>query len=418
MFESLLDDHRRARGSKQKPIRLFLEELERRCLLANQLSASAVAIETNPASVVFAPNPNQQVTDSWVPPSASNITLGADGNLWFWVREVGAVGQLNPATGIIRLFTLPSGSTADSSIIAGPDGNLWLLGNEHLDQLNPTTGTVQVLPLPAGVMTFTNWNTLFGVGPDGEIWFSCMAPGQLGQTIEEMDPATGIVKEVEIAQAGQGFPIKDTGTVDANGSTWILGFDSNQTCYLGQKPPSSSSVNSVIELPGVWADGIAQTSDGMLWFRYDCFVWQGVEEFDPATGTVQIFKVPSQTVVPPTGSTISNNSISAAGTSISATAGINFTTAVATLTPQTPIPATGAAYQATIDWGDGTTSSLELTVSNNATYDLTAGHSYQTAGTYSIKVTIGNFDPANHLGDNPVTVFSTANVNDPLNVTM
>jgi hypothetical protein len=80
------------------------------------------------------------------------------------------------------------------------------------------------------------------------------------------------------------------------------------------------------------------------------------------------------------------------------------------LTPQTPIPSSGAAYQATIDWGDGSTSSLVLTVTQNVIYDVTAGHTYQTAGTYSIKVTIGNYNPSNPLGDNAVTVFSTANV--------
>jgi type IV secretory pathway VirB4 component len=46
-----------------------------------------------------------------------------------------------------------------------------------------------------------------------------------------------------------------------------------------------------------------------------------------------------------------------------------------------------------------------------------AGHTYQAAGTYSIKVTIGNYNPANPLGDNVVTVFSTANV-DPFNMNM
>jgi hypothetical protein len=47
----------------------------------------------------------------------------------------------------------------------------------------------------------------------------------------------------------------------------------------------------------------------------------------------------------------------------------------------------------------------------------TAGHTYQSPRTYSIKVAIGNYNPANPLGDNLVTVFSTANV-DPFNFTM
>jgi PKD repeat protein len=51
-----------------------------------------------------------------------------------------------------------------------------------------------------------------------------------------------------------------------------------------------------------------------------------------------------------------------------------------------------------------------LTVTRNGTYDVIAGHTYRSPGTYTIKVTIGNYNPANPVGDNPVTVFSTANV--------
>jgi hypothetical protein len=85
---------------------------------------------------------------------------------------------------------------------------------------------------------------------------------------------------------------------------------------------------------------------------------------------------------------------------------------VGTFTPQTPIPISGAAYQATVDWRDGSTSSLILTLTENGTYDVTAGHKYQSAGTYNIKVTIGNYNPSSPMGDNPITVFSVANV-DP-----
>ncbi len=86
-----------------------------------------------------------------------------------------------------------------------------------------------------------------------------------------------------------------------------------------------------------------------------------------------------------------------------------------TFTPQVPIANPGAAYQATVDWGDGATSSQVLTVTENGTYDVSAAHSYQAPGTYTFKVTIGNYDPVSPLGDNPLTVLSTAKVDDWLN---
>ncbi len=93
--------------------------------------------------------------------------------------------------------------------------------------------------------------------------------------------------------------------------------------------------------------------------------------------------------------------------------GFDIVNAVASFTPQVPIASPGSAYQATVDWGDGTISSIVFTVTASGTYDVVVpSHAYQSAGTYSIKVTIGNFDPANPLGDNPITVFSTATI-DP-----
>jgi hypothetical protein len=96
---------------------------------------------------------------------------------------------------------------------------------------------------------------------------------------------------------------------------------------------------------------------------------------------------------------------------------LDIVSAVASFTPQVPIASPGSAYQATVDWGDGTTSSIVLTLTASGTYDVVASHAYQSAGTYSIKMTIGNFDPASPLGDNPITVFSTASV-DPFNMNM
>jgi hypothetical protein len=162
-------------------------------------------------------------------------------------------------------------------------------------------------------------------------------------------------------------------------------------------------------------------ANGNIWYIYNRYTYNTylgdntyqsfVGRFDPTTGVEETFSVASEAPSAP-----SSNSPQATGGTINATVGIDFVGAVAAFTPQTPIPTPGAAYQATVDWGDGTTSSLVLTVTQNAIYDVTSGHTYQKAGTYSIKVTIGNYNPANPLGDNPVTVFSTANVNDPFDI--
>jgi hypothetical protein len=204
---------------------------------------------------------------------------------------------------------------------------------------------------------------------------------------------------------------------DSNGNLWLSAGPTIMTGELSHRivefTPSSGAVRT-FELPypqGV--SGFAIGSNGTIWFSSQP---GAIGELHPNTGAFQFFSTASESATQGTGG--SSNTTSATGTNISASAGINFMTAVAAFTPQTPIASPGQAFQATIDWGDGSSSSVVLTVTDNATYDVTAGHTYQTAGTYSIKVTIGNYNPANPLGDDALTVFSTANVDDPLIMNM
>jgi hypothetical protein len=160
--------------------------------------------------------------------------------------------------------------------------------------------------------------------------------------------------------------------------------------------------------------------DGNIWYTYiggfrtDGTPLDYVGILNPTTGSSETFSLATQSQAPPSST---GNPPPATGTSLSSIVGFDIVSAVASFTPQVPIAGPGSAYQATVNWGDGTTTSIVLTVTASGTYDVVASHAYQSAGTYNIKVTIGNFDPANPLGDNPITVFSTANV-DPFNMNM
>jgi len=269
-----------------------------------------------------------------------------------------------------------------------------------LGQFNPNTGVIQEFKLPLGDQTGMG-SYMFSAGPDGNIWLDYWTSH--GHSVGEFDPRTGAIQE-GLSSSYAFAP----GIHGPDGHFWVLGGGPLAgESYLGETNPTTGVVTNVFQLSRS-AIGLAATTDGKMWILLPT---KQIVEFDPSTGLSQIFDVASPTATPTTGMTSSsNNSISATATNVSASAGIDFTTAVATFTPQTSISSTGQAYQATIDWGDGTTSSLVLAVAENATYDVTAGHTYQKAGTYSIKVTLGNYNPANPLGDNAVTVFSTANV--------
>jgi streptogramin lyase len=62
----------------------------------------------------------------------SDLAAGSDGNLWFTAnaattRSIPAsfVGRVDPATGAVTEFPIPSGATLPGALTTGSDGNLW-----------------------------------------------------------------------------------------------------------------------------------------------------------------------------------------------------------------------------------------------------------------------------------------------------
>jgi len=463
MNETFRDDLRRPKGDKRKPVRLFLEELEGRCLLSHPITPIGALTSAPDGSIWFLEpdrlgriDPSTGVIQEFAigtPTSASNgfgaavapIVAGPDGSIWFLSNN--QVARFEPGSGSVEKFDVP-GTLTDQTLAIGPDGNVWV-GEYQVDQwdlvrIYPDTGAVQVY-----VMGQNNnegdrmGSNSIAIGSDGRVWaLSGWAPvgGAGGEwtRLQVLNPATGSVQQIE-----WGFPLQSI-IAESNGSIgWVgvyqwypptgqvlnLGFDAlgpihedmkgniwSSMAYwpgrlgIAEFDPTTGKVVSFPVSSAWWIFNTFPDAQGQIWFTTSN---EGVGRLDPATGNYELF---DQAVDLPSPSP--SNPPPAAGTTINATAGIDFITAVATFTPQTPIPSSGAAYQATVDWGDGTTSSLVFTVTANGTYDVTAGHTYQTAGTFSIRVTIGNYDPANPLGDNAVTVFSTANVNDPFKIAM
>jgi streptogramin lyase len=482
MHELFRDDPRRRKGCKQKPVKLFVEELEGRCLLSHTINPiSGIATAPDGDIWFLEPDrlgridPNSGVAQEFaIGTSISNSTgydpaplvAAPDGTLWFYSGN--QVARFDPAANSLKEFSVPA-SLMHFSLALGPDGNAWVEETRgdtwELVRINPGTGVIQEFAIPriqfrmgpiavggdgrvwaAVDFTLSGWmsyvvldpNTgevqksasefpldTISTGPDGSIWLMGRSVWGNESQLPPWPPAP--VENLDLSAVGQeltqkyhqqflsvavdGPHVQDKyGRIWSEGYTLKAGMAGPSTAGLADFDPATGNVE-YYQLPtwGIW--GITPDANGDIWFTSNSRIQPFVGEFDPNTGLFKTFLEAAEAAPP-------GNPSPAAGTTIGATAGIDFVTAIATFTPQTPVPVSEAAYQATIDWGDGTTSSVVLTVTDNGTYDVTAGHTYQAAGTYNIKVTIGNYDPANPLGDNPVTVFSTANVSDPSNINL
>jgi hypothetical protein len=99
----------------------------------------------------------------------------------------------------------------------------------------------------------------------------------------------------------------------------------------------------------------------------------GVTGFGPSTGS--------------TGITVSPAPLSAAAVNFNATAGAPFTGAVATFTSPNPFD-TGSSFNATIDWGDGISSTGTITGTGKLT--VSGPHTYADPGSYAVSVQISH----------------------------
>jgi streptogramin lyase len=150
-----------------------------------------------PAAIVKL-DPNNPMKPSYYPvPQGSlpfGITVGLDGNIWFTDRgyapptEPSMVGELNPTTGLIKTYVLPSWLSA-YAITSTPTGVAFTMGgddpNDHLgrDYLGVLKYDMSGFQYHAiNNQTYFSWIPLFSValGPDGKLWFTDPGTNQIG----------------------------------------------------------------------------------------------------------------------------------------------------------------------------------------------------------------------------------------------
>jgi streptogramin lyase len=480
----MIPSSHRSRGgnkSEKKPVRLFLEELEGRCLMSHQITPIGGITSAPDGSIWFLEqdrlgriDPSTGViqefaignntTNSYpMNPQAGSIVAAPDGDIWFFNNNHQVI-RFDPTTQAITSFSVPGRSFG---LAIGPDGNAWVTemlgGDWDLVGINPATGAVHEFVMAQGAQGINE----ITIASDGKIWTltDFIAVGWI--SVEALDPATGVVQKFSV-----GIPAAQDLFTDSSGTVTIMQWSPPEVAPTGTRIVDISAVAQVLGqkyesdpqafpgLHGQWAGfqmlgGYHEDNIGNIWFVADPLIageagpaTTGFAEFNPTTGAASFFEAPAipyftlgadgkiwssnfgswgnyiGRLDPATGAFVSfneatdapsassGNSAPAAGISFNATAGIDFKGAVASFTPQTPITTPGVAYQVTVNWGDGTTSSLVLTVTANGTYNVVADHAYQAAGTFNVTVTIAPYSPTSGPNADPVTVFSTANVSD------
>ena len=146
--------------------------------------------------------PPTEAWDTWdIGMHPHSIVRDGQGRVWFnghFSKEPEQIGMLDPATGAVTTFDVPSppmpdgGSTIPYGLRLSPDGTLWgtqLLGS-RLVKFEPTTETFTLYDLP----TAYSGPRRPDVGPDGIVWIPEYAASKLAR----FDPATETFREFEL----------------------------------------------------------------------------------------------------------------------------------------------------------------------------------------------------------------------------
>src|SRR2546421_6418564 len=131
--------------------------------------------------------------------SASRITAGSDGNIWFTDSGNRKVGRITPS-GAVTEFELPDAGGIAFGIAVGPDKNIWItvtaVGQGRPDWIARIYSSGEVTKFPAGTGSGSYPGTSpegITAGPDGNIWFTEAGAGRIGR----ITPA-GVLTEVPI----------------------------------------------------------------------------------------------------------------------------------------------------------------------------------------------------------------------------
>jgi streptogramin lyase len=153
---------------------------------------------------------------------------------------------------IITEFPLPTAGSPPTSIVAGPDGNLWFTETGGTDRIGRITtgGTITEFPLP----TCCNAAAGIAVGPDGALWFTEYD----GQKIGRITTA-GLITEFAIPHFASPAGI----VAGPDGNLWFTENDGNA---IGRITTGGVITGFPIPTARSGPGGIATGPDGNLWF--------------------------------------------------------------------------------------------------------------------------------------------------------
>lgn len=192
------------------------------------------------------------------------IAWGADGALWAVDEDIGGLIRMTPdghSTRFRDVWATPEtlGETGPPSIIAGPDGRIWLGDRaRHRIVSIAADGSIHVVARLAG----PDGPWLLATGPDGSVWFS-----HINDDTTDLTGLQRVLPDGRIEATRYPNSEIASASVAPNGDVWFSRSKSSQTVIKRTDVVRIDRTGRVTEFraPRIAATWITVAADGTVW---------------------------------------------------------------------------------------------------------------------------------------------------------
>jgi virginiamycin B lyase len=179
----------------------------------------------------------------------------AEGNGWYTGFGYNALGRINPKTGEVKEFTLPTATSGPHGITVDKQGFIWYTGNRAalVGRLDPKTGQAVEYKMPDAAARDPHTPVF---DRNGILWFTV----QMGNFVGRLDPKSGEVRVSPVATPKSNPHGID---VDSKGTPVFAMVNTNK---LGIVDPKTMAITEVTLPEGARPRRVAISADDAIWY--------------------------------------------------------------------------------------------------------------------------------------------------------
>lgn len=224
-------------------------------------------------------DPRTQTFQQMTPPHGGYGMMGMqvapDDTIWFAEQYANYIGHYFPTTGHFQIYPLPrltipdpgnpgktlSLPSAPNELTLDAQGNVWFteFNADTLGRLDPHTGLMQHYPLSATRSVQTLFPYGVTIDPQGMVWFTESSNDHIGR----LDPATDNIRF--FTPPGPTMPLMEIAS-DAQGTIWATSFNAGLLFRLDPRTGTFTSYSAPFTGPdtgGLY--GLVVTPTGEVW---------------------------------------------------------------------------------------------------------------------------------------------------------